>query len=525
MQYLLPELRGNIYSKMSLNIISELKYSSKEIFNDTRYVTHLSGKRRLKSLFMNDKNNKKSLFYYNLKCITGDVFVGSKEELDLVPVLLSKLKFITLNYVNFSYPDEYRKNTIQDTFFLISVFIGSKCQHMEIYVPHGNYMPATLRYTLKKRNGLVLFEILREQELLNNIAKYIVGVDSVIINNYNSLIDSDVMIRFLKQTNIRKLHLSYLYNDIHLLCNNVDTIYITHDFDMDDVLDYSKTINNTHVIFDFNKIFISNEGGEYKRFLHVFPNARIEVFKMMYNESDIINDFRISIVQDASKVLILDEQDLKQLIVVDCNNKLNARFPNLTHVEILNISIAHYSNSIDLIRAAFTKQIKHLNINIQGDILPCDVLKYVQLLGKDNVILKGLSIHLNKKFTFDFEIKYDDQIVFRIHCDDNKGQIDYEYLDPDKTVVLISKYQPYSEYKFIEENKIRKVIIMNSCFLQSELQSTIDTLYIEENININLVGGYTIQQRITKVIIYNSKLFQIKYIWKMIFPNATFKFI
>lgn len=521
MQYLLPELRGNIYSKMSLNIISELKYSNKEVFNDTRYVTHLSGKRRLKSLFMNDKNNKKSLFYYNLKCITGDVFVGSKEELDLVPVLLSKLKFITLNYVNFSYPDEYRKNTIQDTFFLISAFIGSKCQHMEIYVPHGNYMPATLKYTLEKRNDLVLLKIICDEELLDNIAKYIVSVDSVAINNYDELIHSNVMIRFLKQTNIKKLHVSYLDNDIHLLCNNVDTIYITHDFDMDNVLYYSRSINNTNVIFDFNKIFISNEDNYYKRFLHVFPNSRIKVFK--FNDFDVVNDFRITIVQDASKILVLDEQDLNQLITIDSDNKLVARFPNLTHVENLNISMEHYSNSIDLIRAAFTKQIKHLNINIQGNILPHDVLKYVQLLG--NVVLKSISIYLNKHHTFDFNINYDDQIIFRLYGNDNKEQVDYGYLDLDRTVVLISKYQPYSEYKFIEENKFHKVTIMNSCFLQSELQSTLDTLYLEENININLVGGYIIQQRITKVIIYNSKLFQTKYIWKMIFPNATFKFI
>ena len=44
------ELKGNIYSKVTKNIISELKYSSKETYDSMRYLTHLNGNISLKSL-------------------------------------------------------------------------------------------------------------------------------------------------------------------------------------------------------------------------------------------------------------------------------------------------------------------------------------------------------------------------------------------------------------------------------------------------------------------------------------------
>ena len=92
------EIKGNILSRLPSSTVSELKYLSKDMFYATRYLPYLEGRVNLKKLFIKTKNNTYTFFYYNLSF--ADVVIVNSDDLKLVPILLNKVKSLTITNEN-----------------------------------------------------------------------------------------------------------------------------------------------------------------------------------------------------------------------------------------------------------------------------------------------------------------------------------------------------------------------------------------------------------------------------------------
>lgn len=362
--------------------------------------------------------------------------------------------------------------------------------------------------------------------MLNSMKNYLKDIDIFVVSNenYNTL-PSDLN-HMVYHTNIKILHLKCFDHNIIPLLHTVHTIYITKDFDFYLLIQNLSFSNIKKIIFSDKRLFISNEqkfNSEtryYKNFSTLFPNAQINVFK--FNEYDIIEGNNIIIERDVTKVVNLHIQDLDKLIVLN-NDKYEARFPNLKSIVEINISMLLYDISVDLIRIACINKIPTLDVKISHDTgIPHDILKYIQLLG---IVSDSVYISVNDDALIDFDINFDNQTVIILYGDFSKYTVDYGFINNNDSVIDIT-YQYNGIYNFIEGSKIHKVKVKfpanTYTRFDTQLPDSVDTMYIEGSGEIK---EYLIYTHITEVIFVKSNLFIFDSIWKIIFPNATFRFI
>lgn len=525
MQNLPSELRGRIFSQTSANMVKVLKCVNKETFYDMRYITHLYDEVGMKSIFIKHKeDNKKSLFYYNLKRINNLIIITNKEELNLVPILLDKVDSVIINYDGDRNIDG--RHNILESLFLIPMFIKSKCQYMKIFAQYSWHILDKIKYTLKKRDGCIILNMSCDNELMKCIEQYITGINSLHISNKCTILQLEHIREFLLKTNIKILRISFFNFNIENLLNIVQEIYIA---DFYETFSMAESVfpNIKNVTFKDESLPISNEDIDldypyYKKFCSMFPNAKISVFK--FNDWDVINERNVNIITDVTKVLILGTQKLDTLII---NNK--PKFPNLKRISDIKITKEFYETSVDLLKIIAHK-LNSLFITLQGvGKLPYDILKYLQLFEDTKCVTEDLFLWNKLTHLFNISIKYDNQIIIDLMDYNHKvGKIDLQYVNTARTVVYISDYSDvYKAYKFVTNAKIHKLRFTSNSFLGSnvDLPRIVDTLYLEKYELLPSPCYISIQFHITKVIFISSKSFEIDVSWNAIFPNATFTFI
>ena len=530
------EIKGNIYSKLSLPLPSELKYSSKATFNEMRYLTHLKGTFFLKSLFIKSKDStvSPSLYYYNLKSISGIIIVESIEELKLVPLLLDKLNSITIEYIGDLFKD------IPD---LIQSFIQqSKTSYMKIY---DKAKPSN-KYIIERRDGLIVASMSDLEDIQNiediedikdiDIDKYLKGVDSLLIPD----IYAHVVV-LINKTDIKMLHLDRSCSEYPTeILTQIDTLYITSNFNYNNVFRFNEGPPNTSITkVVFSDILVSNETNAdyhgieiYSIFSNIFPKAKIPVFK--FGDGELKGDNVVE-VTDNLLVTRLANHKLSSLLLSDGE----PRFPNLRKIDEIIIPMEEYDQSIEMIKKAIKGTIDTLHIRIDDKRgVQADILKYITLLGKTvkSKLFVGMVMYYDGFSQFDTIFKMSilgDKILLKIgDCLRLEDELDISYLDIEKTIIDLGDYS-YGFSVNIEDifnrfniNKILvdELSIVTVIELEVDVGMTmlkrIETLYIDGEIRKTKQLENKIYPCIKEIFLLTED--SVSSFLRALFPNAEF---
>lgn len=520
------EIKGKIISYIHYPIFREFKYSSKEVFESTRYLTYIGDREvYLKHLFIKNKDNTYKQFYYNLTCIKNQLIItNDKDELILAQRIIKKLKYVHLRYITSDISEMLPLGDISHTFPLIQSFIEGSGKYMNVYLSSSKY----ISYSITRRDNLVVADITRL--LLNDdaIINYLNGVDSLLIPSVELDVAmgsiSDVP-NIINNNHIHILHFEDIrsFNYFNKIIPLVDTLYIIsgasngfyhHIIESDNNIVYNNIIK---VIFE--DILISNQNTRYQIYAKIFPNADIEVYK--FNNTDVLtsNYNNIVVIKDDLRVTRLNEQRLSKLLI---DNNTNPRFLNLRDIDAIIVSRSEYENSIELIKIAI-KHIDAVSIMVESHVeLLLDIFKYITLL--DDVVKHSISISVNdhnicvfNKTRFGIELKIRDISILEhldVSCIANRENI----------ILNVSDFRYKAEKDisdFIIRSNIRKIILSKNLFyLIGKLPKNVNSVYVSGVVS-PICGG---NDNIEHVFFDEEDNLKIS-LFDIMFPKATFHFV
>lgn len=523
------EIKAIINSQLCNEVLSEFKYSSKDIFHSMKYFTVLYDDNvYVKKLFIKINFHQYEKFYYNLKSITGNLILSDcldelKNVHRIIKDLVTPIKII------------YTGNAIKHVFFLIQCFTESKCSKLTVYLKQNTH----IFFTLERRDNLIvanLLPVMKYKELNN----YMCYIDSLLItddtyssknytNDEGGISISHKVMSYIKdliiRCNIRILHLGShcRFKKIDELVRLAQTLYITSEANYtygSNKLVYlaynNKTLPNiTKVVFEDALLSsVSNSiEFDYTQYSKLLPNATIEVYKI--NENDVLKGNNVIESKDNLKVRRMDKQQLKDLLNED---NTRARFPNLNYIGKIVVSMNEYPKSDELIKIAINN-IDSLTVLIESEelVLP-DMLKYVSLIGKtvkrsvriNTVHMNGTHGNMYYFYKTKMGLVFDssEKLTLSTH-------IDTSYIQ-DRSDIILSIFQPFFiSHDILRRTNIHKILISEKRkksrdILRKEDTTTMDDilLHVDTLYVIGTLSSYTITKinRNIKTVFFDNKI-------------------